>query len=104
MACGWTTNCTLGGARRRGATVTWRGTRPCVHLESGSDVVILYGEVRELGGEDRTLAQRMTGAANEKYGYGTKAEDYLVGGTFAFTPRKVIAWKTLYQDATRWEF
>ena len=81
-----------------------RNPAVCVHLESGSDVVILYGEVEELGKEDRELAQRMADASNEKYGYGTKAGDYLAGGTFAFTPRKVIAWKTLFKDATRWEF
>lgn len=76
----------------------------CVHLESGNDVVILYGEVRELSSEDRALALHMAEASNEKYGYGPKAEDTLAGGTFAFTPRKVIAWKTLFKDATRWEF
>jgi general stress protein 26 len=81
-----------------------RNPAVCVHLESGSDVVILYGKVEELGEKDRELAQRMADASNEKYGYGTKAEDYLAGGTFAFTPRKVIAWKALFKDATRWEF
>ena len=76
----------------------------CVHLESGSDVLILNGEVQELGKEDRELAQRLANASNEKYGYGTKADDYLAGGTFAFRPQKVIAWKRLFKDATRWEF
>jgi hypothetical protein len=81
-----------------------QNTAVCVHLESGSDVMILYGEVEELDEGDRELAQRMESASKEKYGYGVNAEDYLAGGTFAFTPRKVIAWKTLFQDATRWEF
>jgi nitroimidazol reductase NimA-like FMN-containing flavoprotein (pyridoxamine 5'-phosphate oxidase superfamily) len=81
-----------------------RNPAVCVHLESGSDVLILHGEVRELGGEDRELAQRLEDASKEKYGYGSKADDYLVGGTFVFTPRKVIAWKPLFKDATRWEF
>ena len=81
-----------------------RNPAVCVHLESGSDVVILHGEAEELGGEDRELAKRLADASNEKYGYGTKAGDYLAGGTFAFTPRKVIAWKMLFKDATRWEF
>jgi hypothetical protein len=76
----------------------------CVHLESGSDVVILHGEVRELGEADREVAERLAEAANVKYGYGAKADNYVVGGTFAFRPRKVIAWKTLFKDATRWEF
>jgi hypothetical protein len=26
------------------------------------------------------------------------------GGTFAFTPRKAIAWRASFKDATRWEF
>jgi hypothetical protein len=76
----------------------------CVHLESGSDVLILHGEVRELGAADRDLSGRLADASKEKYGYGSKPEDYLAGGTFAFTPRKVIAWKPLFKDATRWEF
>jgi hypothetical protein len=81
-----------------------RNLAHCVHLESGSDVVILHGAVRELGAADHELAQRMADAANEKYGYGAKAENYTVGGTFAFTPHKVIAWQTLFKDATRWQF
>lgn len=81
-----------------------RNPAVCVHLESGSDVVILHGEVRELGEADRKLAERMAEAANEKYGYGAKADNYVVGGTFGFRPGKVIAWKTLFKDATRWEF
>lgn len=76
----------------------------CVHLESGNDVVILHGEVDELNEQDLELSQRLADASNEKYGYGSKPEDYLVGGTFAFTPQKVIAWKPLFKDATRWEF
>jgi nitroimidazol reductase NimA-like FMN-containing flavoprotein (pyridoxamine 5'-phosphate oxidase superfamily) len=81
-----------------------RNPAVCVHLESGSDVVILFGEVQEFNGEDHQLSQRLADASNEKYGYGSKPEDYAVGGTFAFSPRKVIAWKTLFKDATRWEF
>jgi nitroimidazol reductase NimA-like FMN-containing flavoprotein (pyridoxamine 5'-phosphate oxidase superfamily) len=34
-----------------------------VHLESGSEVVILYGEARELGDEDRELAQPLSNAS-----------------------------------------
>lgn len=36
-----------------------RNPAVCVHLESGSDVVILYGEVDELGEEYRELAQHV---------------------------------------------
>jgi hypothetical protein len=81
-----------------------RNPAVCVHHESGSDVVILHGEAKELGEGDHELAQRLATAANEKYGYGAIAEEYLSGGTFAFTPQKVLAWKPLFGDATRWEF
>jgi general stress protein 26 len=81
-----------------------RNPAVCVHLESGSDVLILHGEAKELGKEDRELAQSLVEVANEKYGYSAKAEDYLAGGTYAFAPRKVIAWEALFKNATRWEF
>jgi len=43
-----------------------RNPAVCVHLESGSDVVILHGAVAELTGEERELAQRLANASNEK--------------------------------------
>jgi nitroimidazol reductase NimA-like FMN-containing flavoprotein (pyridoxamine 5'-phosphate oxidase superfamily) len=48
----------------------------CVHLESGSDVVILHGEAHELNPAPRALAERLAQENLEKYGYPSKPEDY----------------------------
>jgi hypothetical protein len=75
-----------------------------VHLESGSDVVILNGEARESPGVGRELAERLAAASNAKYGYGQSAGDYEKGGFSVFRPREAFAWKDGLKDATRWRF
>jgi nitroimidazol reductase NimA-like FMN-containing flavoprotein (pyridoxamine 5'-phosphate oxidase superfamily) len=76
----------------------------CVHLENGTDVVILHGDAQELRAPDRSLATRLVEASAKKYGYRPKPEDIGAGGTFVFRPRVVFAWKQFPKDATRWHF
>jgi nitroimidazol reductase NimA-like FMN-containing flavoprotein (pyridoxamine 5'-phosphate oxidase superfamily) len=76
----------------------------CLHLESGSDVVILHGEAQPLGAPERELTVRLADASAAKYGYRPKPEDYQKPGTYVFRPRKVLAWKQFPKDATRWQF
>ncbi len=76
----------------------------CVHLESGTDVVILHGEAHEMQAPDRSLTVRVAEASAKKYGYGWKPEDYeKTPGMFIFHPRMVLAWKQFPMDATRWQ-
>ncbi len=76
----------------------------CVHLDSGSDVVILHGDAHELRAPDRSLTIRLAEASANKYGYAPKPEDFAAGGTYVFRPRVVFAWKQFPKDATRWHF
>lgn len=76
----------------------------CGHLESGTDVVILHGDTRELLPLDSSLAIRLAEAHAEKYGYGFKPEDFEAGGSHVFRPRVVFAWRQFPKDATRWHF
>ncbi|MGH9753302.1 MAG: pyridoxamine 5'-phosphate oxidase family protein [Blastocatellia bacterium] len=80
----------------------------CVHLESGSDVVILHGDARELRAPnrslDRPLVTRLIEISKKKYGYAPKPEDYEALGTYVLRPRWVLAWKQFPKDATRWHF
>ena len=76
----------------------------CVHLESGSDVVILHGDAIPLGAPDQSLIARLIEASAQKYGYAPKPEDYAAPGTYVFRPRMVLAWKQFPKDATRWHF
>lgn len=75
----------------------------CIHLESGTDVLILRGEARPLTPPGRDLARRLSAASAQKYGYGPKPEDYETGsGTYVFRPRTVFAWQAFPKDVTRW--
>jgi len=74
-----------------------------VHLDGGSDVVILHGEARLLK-PDHALALQLTKTSAEKYGYGPSPEDYEKMGVYIFRPRRVLAWKQFRKDATRWQF
>ena len=77
----------------------------CVHLESGSDVIILHGDAQELRAPDRALVTRLIEISEKKYGYAPKPEDYdKTPGTYVFRPRWVLAWKQFPKDATRWNF
>jgi nitroimidazol reductase NimA-like FMN-containing flavoprotein (pyridoxamine 5'-phosphate oxidase superfamily) len=77
----------------------------CVHLESGSDVVIMHGDAYELRAPDRALVDRMIAVSKRKYGYAPKPEDYqTTSGTYVLHPRWVLAWNKFPKDATRWQF
>jgi nitroimidazol reductase NimA-like FMN-containing flavoprotein (pyridoxamine 5'-phosphate oxidase superfamily) len=74
----------------------------CVHLESGSDVVIVHGDALLLRNPDRPLTVRLSEASARKYGYGPKPEDYDTATVFVLRPRTAFAWKQFPRDATRW--
>ena len=76
----------------------------CVHLESGSDVVILHGDAEVLRGADRSLTTRLAEESAKKYGYKPGPEEYESGGVHVFRPRMALAWKQFPKDATRWHF
>jgi nitroimidazol reductase NimA-like FMN-containing flavoprotein (pyridoxamine 5'-phosphate oxidase superfamily) len=78
-----------------------------VHLESGSDVVILEGEAHELHAPDRALATRVAAAYAAKYatlGYEPSPDAWDDGGLYAVRPRVAFAWTRFPEDATRWHF
>jgi nitroimidazol reductase NimA-like FMN-containing flavoprotein (pyridoxamine 5'-phosphate oxidase superfamily) len=78
-------------------------TAVCIHLESGTDVVILHGEARALKA-DRQLAVRLSQASVQKYGYGPGPDGYEAGGIYVVSPLLVFAWKNFPKDATCWRF
>jgi nitroimidazol reductase NimA-like FMN-containing flavoprotein (pyridoxamine 5'-phosphate oxidase superfamily) len=76
----------------------------CVHLESGSDVVIVHGDALKLKAPDKSLTERLADASAAKYGYRPGPEEYESGGLHVVAPRKVLAWSKFPKDATRWVF
>jgi hypothetical protein len=77
-----------------------------VHLEDGSQVVILEGEVHELKQAALELRQKISAAYKSKYsqrGYAPDPDTWKQGGLYAFRPQLVFAWTQFPQDTTRWQ-
>jgi hypothetical protein len=75
-----------------------------MHLESGSDVIILHGAAQELRAPNQSLVTQLIETSKKKYGYAPKPEDYESPGTYVLRPRWALAWKQFPKDATRWRF
>lgn len=76
-----------------------------VHLDDGSDVVILEGEATRLHPVEPEMAKRLAAASNEKYPeYGMTEEAYRGLGPFAIRPRIALAWRSFPKDVTRFRF
>ncbi len=78
----------------------------CVHLDGGSDVVILEGEAEILAhGVDRPTAEALAAMAQRKYPqYGMTAESYAGPGPIAIRPRRAFGWTSFPKDVTRYTF
>jgi Pyridoxamine 5'-phosphate oxidase len=79
-----------------------RDGRATLHLEDGEAAVIVEG-IAEWVVLSKTVAQQLATATTAKYGYPQSASDY-VEGVWRLRPAKVLAWNTLYIDATRFLF
>ena len=79
-----------------------RDARATLHLEDGESAVIVEG-IAEWVEPEKAVARRLAEATTAKYGYPQSASDYLEG-QWRLQPAKVLAWNTLYVDATRFLF
>jgi Pyridoxamine 5'-phosphate oxidase len=79
-----------------------RDGRATLHLEDGESAVIVEGDA-EWVTPSKAVAQRLAAAAKAKYGYPQSAASYQEG-VWRLRPVKVLAWTTLYVDATRFRF
>jgi hypothetical protein len=76
-----------------------------VHLESGSKVVIMEGQIRAFGKPSPSLAERLAAAFTAKYAaldYQPTPDNWDQGGLYIFNPRKVLAWTQFPNDMTKW--
>lgn len=79
-----------------------RDGRATLHLENGESAVIVEGTA-EWTMPSLAVARRLAAASKAKYGYSQSAASY-VEGVWRLQPVKVLAWTTLYVDATRFRF
>jgi nitroimidazol reductase NimA-like FMN-containing flavoprotein (pyridoxamine 5'-phosphate oxidase superfamily) len=78
-----------------------------VHLEDGSDVVIVEGVAEAASVPDPELTARVAEGYRAKYatkGYSPKADAWDGGGLWVVHPRRAFAWKAFPTDATRFSF
>jgi nitroimidazol reductase NimA-like FMN-containing flavoprotein (pyridoxamine 5'-phosphate oxidase superfamily) len=79
-----------------------------VHLESGSEVVIVEGEAHPVGRPDRDLAERLAAAFAAKYGpshgYSPSPDQWDEGGLWRVRPRVAFGWEQFPKTVTRWRF
>jgi hypothetical protein len=76
--------------------------RATLHLEDGESAVIVEGKAVWVT-PSKAVARRLAAAAKAKYGYVQSAASYQEG-VWRLQPVKVLAWTTLYVDATRFRF
>jgi len=78
-----------------------------LHLESGSQAIILEGTSAPAGKPSADLAGRLVQAYHVKYaemGYAPKADQWDAGGLYVFTPRQCLAWTVFYENPTKFVF
>src|SRR5262249_47542848 len=78
-----------------------------VHLESGSEVVILEGTAAAAPRPDRAFAERLAAAYATKYaerGYRPSPDQWDNGGLYVVRPQKAFAWSEFPTTVTRWRF
>jgi nitroimidazol reductase NimA-like FMN-containing flavoprotein (pyridoxamine 5'-phosphate oxidase superfamily) len=90
-----------GGAETRWSRNLEENPRAAVHLESGSDVVIVKGNVVRLTDPDVDLARRLSAASEEKYGM-RPPDPY--PPVWILEPRVAFAWTPTFVNPTRWRF
>lgn len=99
-----------GSPETRHARNIVRNPNTVLHLESGTDVVILEGEARPSEPVSGELGERIAAEFKRKYaakGYEPGADSWSgpgAGGLCVFRPRKAMAWSSFPADATRFSF
>lgn len=78
-----------------------------LHLESGTQVIILEGTSRPAEKPGEEFAKRLAKAIGGKYagqGYTPEPTQWDDGGLYVFTPRQCIAWTVFYENPTKFIF
>jgi hypothetical protein len=78
-----------------------------VHLESGTEAIMLEGTSAPAGKPSPELGKRLSQEYKKKYkelGYAPEPDSWEEGGLYVFTPRQCIAWSKFNEDPTKFIF
>ena len=96
-----------GSPETRHARNLERNPNVSLHLESGTDVVIMEGTSQPASRPDPEFARRLAAAYGVKYeaeGYAPKPDQWDEGGLYVFTPRQCLAWTKFFENPTKFTF
>ena len=78
-----------------------------VHLESGTEAIILEGTSVPSERPSSELGKKLSQAYKKKYkefGYAPGPHSWEAGGLYVFTPRQCLAWSKFNEDPTKFLF
>jgi hypothetical protein len=78
-----------------------------VHLENGTEAIMLEGKSRPAGKPSPELGKILSQAYKKKYkdfGYTPEPNSWDQGGLYVFTPSQCIAWSKFNEDPTKFIF
>jgi len=78
-----------------------------VHLENGTQAIMLEGTCKPAGKPSPVLGKRLSQEYKKKYkelGYAPEPDSWDGGGLYVFTPRQCIAWSKFNEDPTKFIF
>lgn len=78
-----------------------------IHLENGTEAVILEGRCELARKPDSELGKMLSKAYKKKYkdfGYAPGPNSWDEGGLYVFTPRQCIAWTSFTENPTKYIF
>ena len=96
-----------GSPETRQAQNIGRNPEVTLHLESGTNAIILEGTATPAGKPTPELAKQLSQVYKKKYkahGYAPKPDQWDAGGLYVFSPRQCIAWSNFTQDPTKFIF
>jgi hypothetical protein len=96
-----------GSSKTRHARNIVENPHVSLHLENGSEAVILNGTSAPAGKPSPELGRKLSQAYRKKYksdGYSPKPHQWDEGGLYVFTPHQCIAWTNMPKDPTKFLF
>ncbi len=96
-----------GSPETRHALNIKRNPNISVHLENGTQPIILYGTSAPSDKPSSELGKRLSEAYKKKYkdlGYAPEPNSWDGGGLYVFTPRECISWTNFIKDPTKFIF
>jgi PPOX class probable F420-dependent enzyme len=92
------------GSRTQRVRNLARNPAVAVHLESGSDVVIVEGVAELVTSLDAALYERVAASFAARYDGYRPDPPSAEGGWYVVRPQRALAWSTFPTDVTRWVF